>query len=66
MRTTLEIDDAVASDSRSGLADRGEGDYARTLLTPWFIQMKGRARLAGRVGGAALAGEGIGFFETYR
>lgn len=62
----LEIEDAVASDTRLGLADRGEGEYARTLSTPWFIQMKGRARLAGRVGGSALAGEGIGFFETYR
>jgi hypothetical protein len=62
----LEIEDAVASDTRLGLADRGEGAYARTLATPWFIQMKGRARLAGRVGGAALSGEGVGFFETYR
>ena len=62
----LEIDDAVASDTRVGLADRGEGEYARRLTTPWFLQMKGRARLSGRVGGAALAGEGIGFFETYR
>ncbi len=62
----LEIDDAVASDTRVGLADRGEGEYARQLSTPWFIQMKGRARLAGRVAGTALSGEGIGFFETYR
>ncbi len=62
----LEIDDAVASDTRIGLADRGEGDYARKLSTPWFIQMKGRARLSGRVGGTALDGQGIGFFETYR
>jgi hypothetical protein len=62
----LEIDDAVASDTRIGLADRGEGEYARKLATPWFIQMKGRARLSGRAGGAALSGEGVGFFETYR
>ena len=62
----LTIDDAVASDTRGGLVDRGEGDYARQLLTPWFLQMKGRARLSGRVGGVALAGEGIGFYETYR
>ncbi len=62
----LVIDDAVASDTRVGLADRGEGAYARRLTTPWFLQMKGRARLAGRAGGAVLAGEGIGFFETYR
>ena len=62
----LTIDDAVASDTRIGLADRGEGEYARKLATPWFVQMKGRARLGGRVGGVALGGEGIGFFETYR
>jgi len=62
----LEIDDAVASDTRIGLADRGDGEYSRLLATRWFIQMKGRSRLTGRVGCAALAGEGIGFFETYR
>ncbi|MCC7054798.1 MAG: ABC transporter permease [Gemmatimonadaceae bacterium] len=62
----LAIEDVVASDTRAGLIERGEGAYARRLATPWFLQMKGRARLAGRVGGAALTGEGIGFFETYR
>ena len=62
----LTIDDAVASDTRGGLVDRGEGDYARRLPTPWFLQMKGRAQLAGRAGGKPLSGEGIGFFETYR
>ena len=63
---SLTIDDAVASDTRAGLMDRGEGAYARQLETPWFLQMKGRARLAGRIGGLALSGEGIGFYETYR
>lgn len=62
----LEIDDVVASDTRTGLIERGEGEYARRLATPWFLQMKGRARLRGRVAGGAIAGEGIGFFETYR
>ncbi len=62
----LEIDDVTATDTRKGLSDRGEGEYARQLTTPWFLQMKGRARLAGRVGGAAIGGEGTGFFETYR
>ncbi|HYW50525.1 MAG TPA: ABC transporter permease [Gemmatimonadaceae bacterium] len=62
----LTVDDAVASDTRGGLVDRGEGDYARGLRTPWFLQMKGRARLSGRAGGVALSGEGLGFFETYR
>ena len=62
----LTIDDASASDTRAGLIDRGEGEYARRLSTPWFLQMKGRARLTGRVAGAALAGDGVGFFDTYR
>ncbi len=62
----LSIDDAVASDTRLGLAERGEGEYARRLTTPWFLQMKGRARLKGRVAGSALVGSGVGFFETYR
>jgi len=62
----LTVDDAVASDTRRGLVDRGEGEYARRLTTPWFIQMKGRARIGGRVGGVAMRGEGIGFYETYR
>lgn len=62
----LAIDDAVASDTRTGLTDRGEGEYARRLETPWFLQMKGRARLRGRISGSSVRGEGIGFFETYR
>ena len=62
----LVIDDAVASDTRSALIDRGEGAYARQLATPWFLQMKGRARLSGRISGSAVSGDGIGFFETYR
>ena len=62
----LLIEDVVASDTRAGLIDRGEGAYARRLATPWFLQMKGRARLNGRVAGAALSGVGAGFFETYR
>ena len=62
----LTIDDAAASDTRAGLIDRGEGEYARHLATPWFLQMKGRARLSGRASGVALSGDGVGFFETYR
>lgn len=63
---TLSIDDAVASDTRLGLAERGEGEYARRLATPWFLQMKGRSRLAGRVSGSPMSGTGVGFYETYR
>jgi hypothetical protein len=62
----LEIDDVTATDTRAGLIDRGEGDYARRLKTPWFLQMKGRVRLSGRIAGTAIGGEGTGFFEAYR
>jgi hypothetical protein len=48
------------------LVDRGDAADARRILRPYFIQMKGRTRISGRVGGAPIAGEGAGFFETYR
>lgn len=62
----LDIEDVTASDTRGDLVRRGQGAYASTVRTPWFLQMKGRARLTGRAGGAAIRGEGYGFFETYR
>lgn len=65
LRLELLIDDATATDTRTPGAERGDAN-ARRLERPWFIQMKGRARLTGRVNGRPLAGEGIGFFETYR
>lgn len=63
---TLTIDDAVATDTREGLAERGEGDYARGLTRPFFIQMAGEAQLSGRIRGRQISGRGRGFFETYR
>ena len=33
---------------------------------PYFIQMKGTARISGRLSGERLEGMGIGFFETFR
>jgi hypothetical protein len=60
LRVELEIEDAVGSDVRT------EGRFRRAGARPYFIQMKGRARLSGRVGGAPVAGEGTGLFETYR
>jgi hypothetical protein len=66
IRVELTVEDATASDTRLGLVERGEGEYARRLARPYFVQMKGRARITGRVGGAPVAGEGAGFFETYR
>lgn len=66
LRLVLEVEDATATDTRQGLVERGEGEYARRLARPWFVQMKGSARLSGRSGGSALSGVGAGFFETYR
>lgn len=60
LRVELEIEDAVGSDVRRG------GRLRRATARRWFIQMKGRARLSGRLDGAPVTGEGTGFFETYR
>jgi hypothetical protein len=66
LRVELDIEDAAATDTRTPLVERGETMAARALTRPYFIQMKGVARLTGRVGGAPISGEGTGFFETYR
>jgi len=66
LRLTLDIEDATATDTRIGLVERGEAGAARRLEHPWFVQMKGRATIAGRIRGTPLAGSGAGFFETYR
>ena len=66
LRVELEIEDAVATDTRESVAERGETGLARVLPRPWFVQMKGRARISGRVDGRPVSGEGTGFFETYR
>jgi hypothetical protein len=66
LRVELEIEDAVATDTRTPQAERGETMAARALAQPYFIQMKGIARLSGRVGGQVIGGVGTGFFETYR
>jgi hypothetical protein len=41
-------------------------DIEDASVTDHFVQMKGVAHLSGRAGGGVLAGEGAGFFETYR
>jgi len=66
LRVELTVEDAVATDTRRQFIERGEGDEARRLPRPYFVQMKGRAQITGRVGGAPISGEGTGFFETYR
>jgi hypothetical protein len=66
LRLDLEVEDAAVTDTRRPTIERGDASPARALRRPYFVQMKGRARLSGRVGGRALVGEGTGFFETYR
>ncbi len=66
LRVDLTVEDAVATDTRRPLIERGATDAARRLVHPYFVQMKGLARISGRIGGVPLSGEGTGFFETYR
>ncbi|HJU67807.1 MAG TPA: hypothetical protein VJ650_06110 [Gemmatimonadaceae bacterium] len=61
----LMIEDAIGSDIRLPLDERGD-PQAAALSTPYFIQMKGRARLRGVIAGRPVDSEGTGFFETYR
>jgi hypothetical protein len=63
LRVELEIEDAIGTDMRRSAERGGRG---ASMLKPYFIQMKGRARLSGRVEGDVLTGTGSGFFETYR
>jgi hypothetical protein len=66
LRVELLVDDAVATDTRAGLIDRGEAAAARLLAKPYFVQMQGRIRVTMRVRGQRYEAEGTGFFETYR
>ena len=61
----LTMDDAIGSDTRLPMDERGD-PQAAPLPTPYFIQMKGRARLHGVIGGQRVDATGVGFFETYR
>lgn len=66
VRIDLDIEHAAGTDMRRSAVARGDAGASAFDLTPYFIQMKGRARISGRVGGQPLQGEGRGFFETYR
>ena len=66
LRVELEVEDATATDMRDPSAGRGDAISATALARPFFVQMKGIARVSGRVGGERVSGEGTGFFETYR
>lgn len=66
LRVEMIVEDATATDTRKPGAERGDGLSARQIATPYFVQMKGRMKIGGRVAGRTLSGEGPGFFETYR
>ena len=66
LRVTLRIEDAVITDTRRPLIERGDYMNARRIVRPYFLQMKGVARLEGRIGGRVISDQGYGFFETYR
>lgn len=66
LRVSLSVEDATVTDTRRPLIERGDYMNARRIARPFFIQMKGMARLEGRIGGKLVSAQGYGFFETYR
>ena len=66
LRVRLVVEDATVTDTRRPLIERGDYMNARRIARPYFIQMKGTARLEGRVAGKVIDAQGYGFFETYR
>jgi hypothetical protein len=75
LRVDITVEDAIATDTRPRArakdakagVDGERGDpLGSEKSRPYFIQMKGVARVSGRLDGAPLAGTGTGFFETYR
>ncbi|HEX9083157.1 MAG TPA: ABC transporter permease [Gemmatimonadaceae bacterium] len=73
LRVEITVEDAIATDTRprpsakdrKGEAERGD-PLGSEKARPYFIQMKGTARISGRLDGQPLSGTGTGFFETYR
>ena len=69
LRVDIDVEDAIATDTRPRAGAR-EGERGDPLFSErartFFIQMKGKARISGRLDGAPLTGTGTGFFETYR
>ena len=78
LRVELAIEDAIGTDTRrqsrraspfanrKGSQERGDPTGTTSIAHPYFIQMKGTARVSGRIGGSPVEGVGTGFFETYR
>jgi hypothetical protein len=64
----IAIEDAIATDTRPQSAKEGERSdpLGTAKARPYFIQMKGTARISGRIEGQPVVGIGTGFFETYR
>jgi hypothetical protein len=50
---------------RVAVTDAHASPAAGRAPTRYFLQLRGRFTLAGRVGGAEMADSGTGFFETY-
>lgn len=73
LRVEITVEDAIATDMRprrnakdgKGEAERGD-PLGSEKARPYFIQMKGTARISGRLDDQPLSGTGTGFFETYR
>jgi hypothetical protein len=72
LRVDITVEDAIATDTRqrpnakrNGDAERGD-PLGSEKAQPYFIQMKGTARISGRLDGHPLSGAGTGFFETFR
>jgi hypothetical protein len=69
LRVDIDVEDAIATDTRPrrNVNENERGDpLGSEKAHPFFIQMKGTARISGRLDGVSLAGTGTGFFETYR
>jgi len=66
LRVSVRVEDATITDTRRPLIERGDYMNARRIARPFFLQMKGLARLEGRINGQVIRAEGYGFFETYR
>jgi hypothetical protein len=69
LRVEIDVEDAIATDTRSRARNRDSerGDpLGSDKKRPYFIQMKGTARISGRLDGKPVTGTGTGFFETYR
>ena len=69
LRVAITVEDAIATDTRprnvAGQEERGD-PLGSEKARPYFVQMKGSARISGRLDGQQISGTGTGFFETYR